>query len=115
MKRGKMDKIRVSLKVNDYTIKENGIKEENIITVMTKEENMQYDLKNNILTRENNDMKQIINFPKEVFNYCLKEISTEFSEKIKLISLTNKDKQVNIIYQIGRDNFNLDLKYETIE
>lgn len=109
-----MEKVRVKLTINDYVIEETGIIDNETINLSENKTDLKYDIKNNILTRENNEMKQVINFNNSNFSYLLKEISKEICEKINVISLTNKDKQVNIIYQIGEDIFNLNLKYETI-
>lgn len=109
-----MDKIKVNLKINDYKINETGIIDNDVIKITKEDTKLEYNLKNNILTRENNDMKQVINFKEQYFTYKLKEIPSEISEKINLISLTNQNKQVNIIYQIGEDIFYLNLNYETI-
>lgn len=113
MKRGKMEKIKVKLEINGYTIKDIGILDNSIIFIKEKDISLTYDIKNNILTRENKEMKQTINYKEECFKYLLKDIKKEFSQKFKVLSLTNKDKKVNIIYQIEDSVFNLNLKYET--
>lgn len=109
-----MEKIKVEIIINDYKITSIGTIKNNIIKIKDNDTELEYDLNSNILKRENNEMKQTINFKENEFKYLLKEIKQELNGKIKTLSLTNKDKQVNIVYCIEENNFYLKLKYEII-
>lgn len=109
-----MERVEAEIKVNDYIIKSEGIIENNTLKVKDNETLFAFDLKNLILIRENKEIKIIIDFKKEIVTYKVLDTKKEFYNKFTCLSLTNKDKEYNIIYQMEENVFKLSIKYETI-
>ena len=109
-----MEKIKVKLKINDYIIEKEGIIKNDILIINNNEEIITFDIKKLILTKETKELSLSLDFMKKEVTYKIPEIDNKFSSKILNLSLTNKDKEYIINYQIEESNFSLNLKYETI-
>lgn len=109
-----MQKINTIIEINDYLIKETGTIDSDILKVKTKNEIITYNLKNNVLEKENNELKLTLDFNNKIVTYYLQELNQKFSSNFTIISLTNSNKQVIIRYRIEETDFLLKIKYETI-
>lgn len=107
-----MQKIDIKLKINDYNIEEEGILENNILKVKTDKEYIEYDLNNNILLKEDKDLKIEMDFINKEIKYHLLKENKIFSNFFNIISLTNNDKKVIINYQIEQTSFLLEIEYK---
>lgn len=107
-----MKKIKVLIEINDYIIKNIGILDNNILKVKDKETDLTFDYEKLILTRENNDLKIIIDFKNKDITYSIKESSQKFFNNFIILSLTNEHKQVIINYQIEKNIFCLKISLE---
>ena len=109
-----MEKVKVNIKVNDYTIKGEGKIDNNILKIANKEEQISFDLKKLVLNRETKEIKMMLDFKNKSLKYMLKETNSEINTKITVLSLTNKDKEYNIMYQMEQNILNLKIKYEKL-
>ena len=109
-----MKKVKIKIEVNDYIIEEVGTIENEELKLKTKEENLEYDLKNNVLYKENNELKITMDFKNEIVTYELIKENRKFSNNLTTFSLTNCNKQVIINYRIEGTKFLLQINYETI-
>lgn len=109
-----MKKANIKIKINDYIIENQGIIDKEILKVQDKDENIEFDTKNLILTKENTELKITMDFNKETVIYDLIKEKGHFNNKLTTLSLTNSDKQVIIIYRIEDADYNLQINYETI-
>lgn len=109
-----MQKVNIIIKINDYIIKNQGIIDKEILKVKDKDEKIEFDIKKLVLTKENKELRITMDFNKETVIYDLIKEKGNFNNKLTILSLTNSDKQVIIIYQIEDADFNLQINYETI-
>ena len=109
-----MQRAKINIKINDYIIKETGIIDNDILKLKDKEDSISFDLKNLVLTKENKELKIVMDFKnKQVIYHLIKE-NQKFTNNFTVFSLTNRDKQVIINYQIEDADFNMQINYETI-
>ena len=109
-----MQKARIKIQINDHIIEGIGQINNDILALKKDEEVIKFDLKNNILTKENQELNIQLDFIKKTVIYELVEETQKFSNNLVIFSLTNTDKQVMINYQIEKADFILEINYETI-
>ena len=109
-----MQKARIIIKINDHIIEGIGQINNNILAIEKDEELIEFDLNKCILNKKNKELKIELDFMNKTVNYGLIEEKKEFCNNLTIFSLTNKDKQVMINYQIEQANFSLEINYETI-
>lgn len=109
-----MKKISIKIKINDYTIENEGIIDNEVLKVESNNEDITYDLKKQLLTKTNNDLKISLDFKNKVVFYELIKEKQQFSNNFTIFSLTNSPKQVIIKYRIEDTDFYLQIDYETI-
>ena len=109
-----MEKVKVNIKVNDYIVKGEGKIDNNILKIANKEEQISFDLKKLVLNRETKEIKMMLDFKNKSLKYMLKKTNSEINTKITVLSLTNKDKEYNIMYQMEQNILNLKIKYEKL-
>lgn len=109
-----MEKANISIKINDSIIKGIGTKKEDVLELKTEQENIIYNQKQNILTKENNELKIIMDFNNKQIEYILLKENKKFYNNFTINRLTNHNKQVIINYRIENADFNLEINYETI-
>lgn len=109
-------KIKVNIEVNDYKITNTGTKYNEIISCLDNNDNqtkVTYDLKNNILTRENKELTISIDFTKKQIEYHLKQENKTAISQIKINKLQKLENQITITYQIEDNTFNLKIEYKS--
>lgn len=109
-----MKEVNVTISINDEIIKEKGILENNIIRVNSNDEKIDFDLKNIVLTKQNKELKIVMDFKNNKAIYELVKENYKFSNNFDILSLTNEDKEYIINYQIEEQKFLLKINYETI-
>ena len=109
-----MLKAKIKIEINDYTINQEGIIDNDILIVYDKEEKITFDLKNLILHKENKELIIDMDFNKKKIKYELVTEKRQFSNDFTIISLTNSNNQYIINYRIEETNFLLKINYETI-
>ena len=109
-----MKKISIKIKINDYTIENEGIIDNEVLKVESNNEDITYDLKKQLLTKTNNDLKISLDFKNKVVFYELIKEKQQFSNNFTIFLLTNSPKQVIIKYRIEDTDFYLQIDYETI-
>ena len=109
-----MKKISIKIKINDYTIENEGTIDNEVLKVESNNEDITYDLKKQLLTKTNNDLKISLDFKNKVVFYELIKEKQQFSNNFTIFSLTNSPKQVIIKYRIEDTDFYLQIDYETI-
>ncbi len=109
-----MRKAKIKIEINDYTINQEGIIDNDILIVYDKEEKITFDLKNLILHKENKELIIDMDFNKKKIKYELVTEKRQFSNDFTIISLTNSNNQYIINYRIEETNFLLKINYETI-
>ncbi len=109
-----MQKVRIKIKINDHIIEGIGKINNNILVLKKDKEVIEFDLKKNILKKENKELIIQLDFIKKTVIYELLEEKQKFSNNLVIFSLTNTDKQVMINYQIEKADFILEINYETI-
>lgn len=110
-----MPKKEVNIKINEYKIKTKGILNNDIITCFDNDElktKTTFDFKNQVLTRENNEQKIVIDFSSKTITNTMKEKNKTFLIEFNVLKLIIKNKEAIINYQIGEDNFNFRIYYE---
>lgn len=110
-----MEKIKVKIKVNDYKIENNGIIENDVLKTKDGKTEVEFDLKKLILLRKNNEIYMLMDFKNGEIIYQIPETSKKFYNNFTILSLTNDDKKVKIIYQMEESNFLCLISYETIK
>lgn len=115
-----MKKLNITLKINDYELKTNGFINNDIISFKDKDENnteIIFDLKNNILIRNNEEMMIKIYFdkPKENIEILLKKENLTFYNEFSNLRLLKKERNIIISYRIEMADFDLSLKYEEVK
>lgn len=109
-----MQKANIRIKINDYIIENEGIIDNEILKLKTNNEDILYDIKNQVLIKIDNELELTLDFKnKKVFYELIKE-KQHFSTNFTIFSLTNSPKQVIIKYRIENTNFSLQINYETI-
>ena len=81
-----MEKVKAKITINDYIIENQGIIDNEILTVNDNETKLSYDYKNNTLRRENNEYIIILDFESKKVTYNLKEVNNEFSNKFTILT-----------------------------
>ena len=109
-----MEKANITIKINNNLFKGIGHKKQDILTLKTETETITYDLKNNILTKEDNYLKIKMDFNNKQIEYNLLQENKKFHNNFVINRLTNHHKQVIIKYRIEDADFNLEISYETI-
>ena len=109
-----MKKEKISILINDYSIKGIGTNKDNILSIKDNEVMTTFDLKNLILTRTSSDNRIKIDFLNKKVIYFIPTENKEFFQKLTIFSLTNNTKQVIISYQIEENKFLLEINHETI-
>ena len=109
-----MRKAKIKIEINDYTINQEGIIDNDILIVYDKEEKITFDLKNLILHKENKELIIDMDFNKKKIKYELVTEKRQFSNDFTIISLTNSNNQYIINYRIEETYFLLKINYETI-
>ena len=109
-----MLKAKIKIEINDYTINQEGIIDNDILIVYDKEEKITFDLKNLILHKENKELIIDMDFNKKKIKYELVTEKRQLSNDFTIISLTNSNNQYIINYRIEETNFLLKINYETI-
>ena len=109
-----MLKAKIKIEINDYTINQEGIIDNDILIVYDKEEKITFDLKNLILHKENKELIIDMDFNKKKIKYELVTEKRQFSNDFTIISLTNSNNQYIINYRIEETYFLLKINYETI-
>jgi len=112
-----MKRCEIKLKINDYNLKTKGSINNNILSFYDKDKlktNIIFDYKKDILTRDNDEMKLVLDFSKEEKNLeiTLKKEKRTFFENLTKISLQHDGKKVIIIYRVEDIIYHLDLSYE---
>lgn len=110
-----MKKVKVKIKVNDYKIENNGIIENDVLKTKDGTTQVEFDFKNLILSRKNSEIYILIDFKKGEIFYRIPETNKKFYNNFTILSLTNDDKKVKIIYQMEKNNFLCSISYETIK
>ena len=110
-----MQKVRIKIKINDYIIDEIGFLNNNVIQVEASKEIIKFDYKNNVLEKQDNDLRITMDFNNKKIKYELLNENNKFYNKLILLSLTNDNKTVIINYQIEETNFLLKITYEPID
>ena len=109
-----MKKAKIKIEINDYTINQEGIIDNDVLIVHNKEEKITFDLKNLILHKENKELIIDMDFNKKKIKYEIVTEKRQFSNDFTIISLTNSNNQYIINYRIEETNFLLKINYETI-
>ena len=109
-----MKKAKIKIEINDYTINQEGIIDNDILIVYDKEEKITFELKNLILHKENKELIIDMDFNKKKIKYELVTEKRQLSNDFTIISLTNSNNQYIINYRIEETNFLLKINYETI-
>ena len=107
-----MKKVKIRIEINDYIIEDQGILDQEILT-LKGEESISFDLKNLVLSKQNKDLIININFKEKQVTYTLVEENKKFINNLTIFSLTNSNKQVIIRYRIEDADFTLKINYET--
>lgn len=115
-----MKKIAISLNINEYKIKTKGNIDNEIISFKDKDgykTKITYDLKNCILTRENDIILSKMSFKEKENNleYYLKEQKTRLTDTFKVEKIEKKKNNIKIIYEISNNKFDLSLNYEEVK
>lgn len=110
-----MEKIKVKIEVNDYKIENNGIIENDVLKTKDGKTEVEFDIKRLILSRKNSEIYIFIDFKNEKMIYQIPETNQKFYNNFTILSLTNDDKKVKIIYQMEKNNFLCSISYETIK
>ena len=113
-----MQKIKVKLKINDYALNTNGYLNNNILSFNDKDSlttNIIYDINNDLLIRDNNDITIKIDFNNKIVEYFLKNEKYTLKQDIKIFKLHKNETSIIINYQIEENDFNLELLYEEEE
>lgn len=107
-----MKRVKVSILVNDYAISGVGVIENNILKIKNNDEYIRFNLKDIIFEKKTKELSIILDFKNKVLKYSIPETDKEFYNEIKVLSLTNSDKEYNIMYQMEEKVFNLKITYE---
>ncbi|MGM9879112.1 MAG: hypothetical protein ACI31R_03725 [Bacilli bacterium] len=109
------EKIKVYIEVNEYKINNTGIKASEIIYCLDNNDNKTkvfFDLKNNILTRKNEEIEINIDFSKKQITYHLKDENKTAISPIKVNKLTKEESKIKGTYQIENNLFNIKIEYK---
>ena len=112
-----IQKIKVYIEVNEYKINNNGTKYNEIIHCTDNNDNItkiSFDLKNNILTRENEEIEMNIDFLNKQIKYHLKQENKSTTFPIKINKFNKEKTKIIGIYQIENDIFKLKIEYKII-
>lgn len=110
------EKIKVNIQVNDYKITNTGTKYNEIISCLDNNDNqtkVTFDLKNNILTRENKELTISIDFNTNKIKYHLKQENKTAFQNIKVNKFQKLENQITITYKTENDTFKLKLEYKS--
>ena len=110
------EKIKVNIEVNNYKITKTGTKYNEIISCLDNNDNqtkVTFDLKNNILTRENKELTINIDFKTNKIKYHLKQENKTAFSNIKVNKFQKLENQITITYQTENDTFNLKIEYKS--
>ena len=111
-----MKEVNLKLKINDFLIEQQGKINENILSFSHNNVNYEFNIKELILRRENNEFLSIINFKKKEDNnfYLLKEVSKEIINNLVIKELQVLENMFIIRYEIDEMVFDFVLKYEEV-
>lgn len=109
-----MQKAKIRIEINDHIIEGIGTKSDELLSVETNEEYLEFDLNKMVLSKSNKDLVLKLDFLNQKVYYELTAERKKFSNNFKVFSLTNTDKQVIINYQIEHTDFLLKINCETI-
>ena len=110
-----MSKIDISIKVNDYKIKTQGIKREHIISCIDnndKKTKVTINTKELALTRENNELIIKIDFKNKNIRYYLKDHNKTATSPIKINEIKKEESSIKIDYINENKRFNLEIDYK---
>ena len=110
------EKIKGNIEVNNYKITNTGTKYNEIISCLDNNDNqtkVTFDLKNNILTRENKELTINIDFKTNKIKYHLKQENKTAFSNIKVNKFQKLENQITITYQTENDTFNLKIEYKS--
>lgn len=115
-----MKKVKITLKINDYTLNTDGFINNNILSFYDNDElttNIIYDFNNDLLIRDNKEINIKIKFKEEPNNieYFLKEANCKAYNQLNNYKLLKEKTSVIINYQIEENNFHLNLSYKEEE
>ena len=101
-----MPKIKVKLTINNIIEeKQANIKNDTITYTEADNTKVSYSYKNNILKRENGDLKMVYNFDKGEGTISIKELDSKINVKIKTKSIKRKDNNIKVEYEIEKNTF----------
>ena len=111
-----MKQVNLKLKINDFSIEQKGILKDNVLSFKDNNVNYEFNTKELILKRENDEFLSIINFRREEDNnfYLLKEVSKEIINNLVIKELQVLENMYIIRYEIDEMSFNFSLKYEEV-
>ena len=112
-----IQKIKVCIEVNEYKINNKGTKYNEIIHCTDNNDNItkiSFDLKNNILTRENEEIEMNIDFLNKQIKYHLKQENKSTTFPIKINKFNKEKTKIIGNYQIENDIFKLKIEYKII-
>ena len=114
-----MQKVNIKLKINDYSLEEEGYLNNDILSF--KDQDLEkteiiYDLKHDILIRDNKEITIKLNFKEKENNMkCLiKKENIELSNNFECLSLLKEKNNIIINYRIDETTFNLKIEYKEV-
>lgn len=112
-------KIQVTIQSKEQKINEEYkaiyIEQDKIIKYLEKENTkVEFDMKELILKRENNELKMLYDFKKEKGSIYIKELKKTLDVEIKHIEIKQKENQIKIQYKIEQDLFIYSIQWRNI-
>lgn len=112
-------KIQVTIQSKEQKINEEYkaiyIEQDKIIKYLEKENTkVEFDMKELILKRENNELKMLYDFKNEKGSIYIKELKKILDVEIKHIEIKQKESQIKIQYRIEQDLFIYSIQWRNI-
>lgn len=112
-------KIQVTIQNKEQKINEEYkaiyIEQDKIIKYLEKENTkVEFDIKELILKRENDDLKMLYDFKKKIGSIYIKELKKILDVEIKHIEIKQKENQIKIQYRIEQDLFIYSIQWRNI-
>lgn len=110
-----MQKIDIYIEVNNYKINNTGELNNQKISCLDNNDNktiVSFDLTNNILTRDNDDITIYIDFDTEQIQYHLKKENKTAISSIKIKEIQKNNNSTKIVYTLEDNIFNLKIDYK---
>lgn len=101
----------ITLKINNFSFKTKGIKEENELTFSYENTNYKFDLLKQTLEKEDKETKFLFDFKNSILNLHDKTLNRDINIKLLIKCLQKEKNDIIISYQIEEEIFDFLISY----